>query len=156
MELFDNTVYGPVLKTTQLSARAQNHASPERCRKSFTIIFLSDHDFRLTGSNLAIWQHLGQFLAIFSLRMRRNWPFMNFRLKFWHHRSIPWCRFYGGRIFRRYEEVFCLIFALDKLNVRHISTSSLLDRLTKKVCHVMRTSQWQFPPSLKLIRLSVA
>jgi len=65
-------VYGPVLKTTQLSARAQNHASPERCRKSFTIIFLGDHDFPLTGSNFAICQHLGQFLAIFSLRMRRN------------------------------------------------------------------------------------
>ena len=29
------TVYGPVLKTTQLSAHAQNHASPERCRKPF-------------------------------------------------------------------------------------------------------------------------
>jgi len=37
MELSGKTVYGPVLKTTQLSAHAQNHASPERCRKSFTI-----------------------------------------------------------------------------------------------------------------------
>ena len=34
MELSGKKVYGPVLKTTQLSARAQNHASPERCRKS--------------------------------------------------------------------------------------------------------------------------
>ena len=33
MELSAKTVYGPVLKTTQLSAHAQNHASPERCRK---------------------------------------------------------------------------------------------------------------------------
>jgi len=40
MELSGKTVYGPVLKTMQLSARAQNHASPERRRKSFTIIFL--------------------------------------------------------------------------------------------------------------------
>ena len=39
MELSGKTVYGPVLKTTQLSARAQNHASPERCRRSFTMIF---------------------------------------------------------------------------------------------------------------------
>ena len=39
-------VYGPVLKTMQLSAHAQNHASPERCRKSFTMIFLGDHDNR--------------------------------------------------------------------------------------------------------------
>jgi len=51
MELSGKTVYGPVLKIMQLSARAQNHASPERCRKSFTIIFLGDHDFPLTGSN---------------------------------------------------------------------------------------------------------
>jgi len=47
MELSAKTVYGPVLKTTQLSARAQNYASPERCRKSFNIIFLDDHDFPL-------------------------------------------------------------------------------------------------------------
>ena len=43
MELSGKTVYDPVLKTTQLSAHAQNHASPERCRKSFTMIFLGDH-----------------------------------------------------------------------------------------------------------------
>ena len=47
---------------------------------------------------------------------------------------------------------FLLIFALHKLNVRHISTSGLVDLLTYKVCHVMRTSWWKFPPSLKLIR----
>ena len=46
MELSRKTVYGPVLTTMQ-----QNHASPERCRKSFTMIFLGDHDIRLTGSN---------------------------------------------------------------------------------------------------------
>jgi len=44
MELSGKTVYGPVLKTTQLSARAQIHASPERCRKSVAMIFLGDHD----------------------------------------------------------------------------------------------------------------
>jgi len=44
MELSGKTVYGPVLKTRQLSAHAQNHASPERCRKSFTMIFLGDHN----------------------------------------------------------------------------------------------------------------
>jgi len=43
-ELSGKTVYGPALKTTQLSTHAQNHASPERCRKSFTMIFLGDHD----------------------------------------------------------------------------------------------------------------
>jgi len=45
MELSAKTMYGPVLKTTQLSAHAQNHVSIERCRKSFTIIVLGDHDF---------------------------------------------------------------------------------------------------------------
>jgi len=53
MELSGKTVYGRVLKTTQLSARAQNHASPERCRKSFTMIFLGDHDIPLTVQILA-------------------------------------------------------------------------------------------------------
>jgi len=83
MELSGKTVYGPwpVLKTTQLSARAQNHASPERCRKSFTI-FLGDHDFPLTGSNFG---NLTAFRAIFShifTAHSQEWPFMNFRLKF--------------------------------------------------------------------------
>jgi len=63
MESSGKTVYGPVSKITQLSARAQNHASPERCRKSFTIIFLGDHDFPLTGSNLG---NLAAFRTIFS------------------------------------------------------------------------------------------
>jgi len=72
MELSGKTVYGTVLKTTQLSARAHNQASPERCRKSFTIIFLGDHDFPLTGSNVGNLTAFRAILAIFSLRMRRN------------------------------------------------------------------------------------
>jgi len=63
MELSGKTVYGPVLKTTQLSARVQNHASPERCHKSFTMIFLGDHDFLLTSSNFG---NLTAFRSIFS------------------------------------------------------------------------------------------
>jgi len=51
MELSGKTMYGSVLKTTQLSAHAQNHASSERCRKSFTTIFLGDHDIPFTCSN---------------------------------------------------------------------------------------------------------
>ena len=82
MELSGKTVYGPVLKTTQLSAPAQKHASPERCRRSFTIIFLGDHDF-LIGHDIS------------AIRGR-----------------------------------FLLLFALDKLDVRHISTSGLVDLLT--------------------------
>ena len=82
MELSGKTVYGPLLKTTQLSARAQNHASPERCCKSFTINFLGDHDFPLTGSNFG---NLTAFTAIFShifTAHAQERPPMNFRLKF--------------------------------------------------------------------------
>jgi len=82
MELSGKTVYGPVLKTTQLSAHAQNHASPDRCHKAFTIIFLGDHDIPLTGSNFG---NVTAFRAIFShifTAHAQEWPFMNFRLKF--------------------------------------------------------------------------
>ena len=78
MELPGKTVYGPMLKTTQLSAPAQNHASPERCRKSFTLIFLGDHDFPLTGSNFG---NLTAFRAIFRHIFTAHVPkqlFMNF------------------------------------------------------------------------------
>ena len=82
MELSGKSVYGPVLKTTQLSAHAQNHASLERCRKSFTMIFLGDHDTLLTGS---IFGNLTAFRAIFShifTAHAQERPLMNFRLKF--------------------------------------------------------------------------
>jgi len=82
MELSGKTVYGPVLKTTQLFASAQNHASPERYRKSYAIIFLGDHDFPLTGSNFC---NLTAFRAIFShifTAHAQERPFMNLRLKF--------------------------------------------------------------------------
>jgi len=72
MEFSGKTVYGPMLNTTQLSAHSQNHASPEPCRKSFTMIFLGDHDIPLTGSNFGNLTAFRAFSAIFSLRMRRN------------------------------------------------------------------------------------
>jgi len=72
IELSGKTAYGPVLKTTQLSAHAQNHASPERCRKSFTMIFLGGHDIPLTGSNFGNLTAFRAILAIFSLRMHKN------------------------------------------------------------------------------------
>jgi len=82
MELSGKTVHGRVLKTTQLSARAQNHASPERCCKSFTMSFLGDHHIPLTSSNFG---NLTAFRAIFShifTAHAQERPFMNFRLKF--------------------------------------------------------------------------
>jgi len=63
MELSAKTVYGPVLKITQLSAHAQNHVSNERCHKSFITIVLGDHDFPLTASNFG---NLTTFRAIFN------------------------------------------------------------------------------------------
>ena len=82
MELSGKTVYGSVLKTTQLSAHAQNHASLERCRKSFTVILLGDHDILLTGSNFG---NLTAFRAIFShifTAHAQERQLTNFRLKF--------------------------------------------------------------------------
>ena len=76
------TMYGAMLKITQRSAHAQNDVSVQRCRKSFTIFFLSDHDFPLTGSNFG---NLTAFRAIFSYIFTahaQERPFMNFRLKF--------------------------------------------------------------------------
>ena len=67
MEFSGKTVYGPVLETTQLSAQAQNHASPECCRKSFTPIFLDDHDIPLIGSNfgnLTVVEHSIAFRVV--------------------------------------------------------------------------------------------
>jgi len=82
MELCVKTVYGPVLKVTQLSAHAQNHVSIERCHKSFTIVVLGDHDFPLTTSNFG---NLTVFRAILSnifTEHAQKWLFMNFWLKF--------------------------------------------------------------------------
>jgi len=79
MELSGKSVYGPVLKTTQLSAHAQNHARPERCRKSFTPSFSAT---TITGSNFG---NLAAFKAIFSnifTAHAQERPLMNFRLKF--------------------------------------------------------------------------
>ena len=100
MELLAKTVYGPVLKITR-SAHAQNHVSIQRCHKSFTTIVLGDNDFPLTGSNFgnltafrAIFRHI--FTAHAQKRL-----FMNFRLKFWHHPSMPWPQFpHRARYFR--------------------------------------------------------
>jgi len=51
---------------------------------------------------------------------------------------------------------FQLIFSIGKQKVRYISTSGLFGLLTWKVCHVLGHPRWSFPPSLKLIRLSIA
>jgi len=79
MEFSGKTLYDPVLKTTQLSAHAQNHARPERCRKFFTLIFLGDHDIPLTGSNFGnLTAFRATFSHIFTTHAHER-PLMNFR-----------------------------------------------------------------------------
>jgi len=82
MEFSGKTEYGPVLKTTQLSAHAQNHTSPERCRKSFTVIFLGDHDIPLTGSNFGILTAARAIFGHIFTAHAQECPLMNFWLKF--------------------------------------------------------------------------
>jgi len=72
---------------------------------------------------------LGQLLAIFSPRAQKQ-LFMNIRVTLWHHRSIPWPRFLTEHDISAIWWRFRLILTLDKLNVRHISTSDLVDLLT--------------------------
>ena len=130
MESSAKTMYGPVLKTTQLSAHAQNHASIERCRKSFTIIVLGDLHFPWIASNFG---NLTAFTAIFShifTAHEQKRLFMNFRLN-----SDITIRFIDpdfliGHDISAIWVCFLLIFALEKLNVRHISTSGLVHLLT--------------------------
>jgi len=112
MELSARTVYGPVLKITQLSAHAQNHVSIERCHKFFATIVLGNHNFPLIASNFG---NLTAFRGIFSHILTahaQKWLFMNFRLKFWHYHSIPWPRFpYRARYFgdlRTFSVDFCI------------------------------------------------
>jgi len=112
MELSIKTVHGPVLKITQLSVHALIHVSIERCHKSFTTIILGDHNFPLTASNFG---NLTAFRAIFShiFTAHAQKPlFMNLRLKFWHHHSIPWLWFpykaWYFRDLRTFSVDFCI------------------------------------------------
>jgi len=82
MELSAKTVYGHVLKITQLSVHAQNHVSIEHCHKPFTTIVLGGHDFPLIASNFG---NLTAFRAIFSHIFTAHVQkglFLYFRLKF--------------------------------------------------------------------------
>ena len=115
MELFAKIVYGPVLKNTRTALCAyakQNHVSIECCRKSFTTIFLGDHDFPLTASNFDIVTAFRAiFSHIFTARAQKR-LFMKFWLKLWHHHSIPWPRFlYWARYFGDFRTIsvdFCI------------------------------------------------
>ena len=69
----------------------------------------------LTGSNFG---NLTAFRAIFSHMFTahaQERPLLNFRLKFWHHHSIPWSRFpYKARYFgdtKTFSGDFCIGYA---------------------------------------------
>ena len=130
MELLAKTVYGPVLKITKRSEHAQNHISVQRCRKSFTMIFLGNHDFLLMVSNFDNWAAFRAIVShMFTAHAQKRLS-VNFWLKLWHHHSIPWPRSpYRSRYFDDLR-TFSVDFALNKLNVRHISTPGLVDLLT--------------------------
>jgi len=73
----------PVLKTTQLSAHAQNHVNLEFCCKYFTTILFGDHYFPLTASNFGNLTALrATFSRIFTAHAQTR-LFLNIRLKFW-------------------------------------------------------------------------
>jgi len=52
-------------------------------------------------------------------------------------------------------KTFSVDFCIRYAECPPYSTSGLLDLLTQKVCHVFLQSQWKFPLTLKLVRLSV-
>jgi len=82
MELSTKTMFGAVLKITQLSVHTQNHVGIERCRKSFTSVILGDHDFPLIASNFGnVTAFRATFSHIFTAHAQKR-LFMNFRFKF--------------------------------------------------------------------------
>jgi len=78
MQLSVKTAYGPVLKTAQLSAHAQNHGSLERCHISVTTIVLGDHDFPISASNFSKLTAFRIFSHIFTAHAQKR-RLMNFR-----------------------------------------------------------------------------
>jgi len=95
----------------------------------FTTIVLGDHDFPLTASNFG---NFTVFWAIFSYIFSAHAHkrlFMNIQLKRWHHHSIPWPRFLCRARYFDDLRTFSVDFCIDKLNVRHISNSGLVDLL---------------------------
>jgi len=91
--------------------------------------YSSTSTYRIALKKLNIWSHLQPFSATFLLCIHKKRLFVNFRYKFWHHRSIPTPRF--PHKVRNFSDLKTpLIFALYILKVHHISTSSLFDLLT--------------------------
>ena len=69
----------------------------------------------ITGSNFgSLTAFRAIFSHIFTVHAQEH-PLMNFRLKFWHHHSIPWSQFpYRARHFgdtRTFSDEFCIGYA---------------------------------------------
>jgi len=107
-----HTLFGPVLKITQLSVHAQNHVSIERCRKSFTTIDLGDHDFPLIVSNFGNLTAFRAILAIFNCTYTETAIYeppvkiLTSPFDSWTPISL-WTT-----IFPRFEDVFCWFFCI--------------------------------------------
>jgi len=129
MELSTERVYGPVLKTTQLSAHAQNHGS------LYVAVNLLPPSFSATTISLnrfKFWQFdsiYGNFSHIFTAHAQKRLS-MNFRSNSDITIRFRDPDFLMGHDISPIQGHFLLIFALDKLNVRHISTFGLVDLLT--------------------------
>ena len=150
MELSAKTVYGAVLKITQRSAHAQNHVSVQRCRKSFTTVVLGDNDFPLTGSNFGnLTAFRAIFRHIFTVHAQKR-LFVNFRLKFWYHHSIPWP--IRSRSWYDHPLPSYSVIAADTL--RDLVTLTF-DLLTLVSGHTWQVTWSTPPPSLKILWLSV-
>jgi len=154
--------YGATIKTNGVISQnsvwpcAKDHTSHSflRMRKvtsafSVAVNLLPPSFLATTISNFG---NLTAFRAIFSHILTahaQKWLFMNFRLKFWHHSSIPGPRFpYRARYFR-----YLRTFSVD-----WISCMSAIFLFPVYLTYWPRkyVTWWKFPPSLKMIQPSVA
>jgi len=100
---------------------AKDHTALCVCAKSrqhwtmpyFTTNVLGNHDFPLIATNFGnLTAFRAMFSHIFTAHAQKR-IFMNFRLKFWHHHSIPWPRFpyraWYFRDLRTFSVDFCIV-----------------------------------------------
>jgi len=96
MDLSTKTVYGSVLKITQLSAHAQNHVSIERCHKSFAPIVLGDCHLQITYYKMTTVKPACRPLAWWF-----QWRDSMIRCSGWrisHHKLLSWWHALRGRL----------------------------------------------------------
>jgi len=135
MELSTKTVLCPVLKTTSTSVL---HVAANILPPLFSASAISRWPLQI----LAIWQHLRQFLAIFSLRMRRP--------RKCHVMRTPRWKFPPSL-----KLIWPSVSLLQRYCCWYITWHCDLDLLTLFSGHTWRVTWSIPPPSLKILRLSV-